>query len=72
MCGVLETLVKQTLEQRSDCADLANRAYEQHLHHGTQPTEIELVELLRQCNQRTRATFYVLDALDEAPVRMRL
>ena len=70
--GVLETLVKQTLEQRPDCAPLAQKAYEEHIHHGTQPTEGELVELLRQFNQRTRMTFYVLDVLDEAPVKIQL
>ena len=70
--GVLETLVKQTLEQRSDCTPLAQTIYDEHIHHGTQPTEGELIELLRQFNQQTKVTFYVLDALDEAPVRIRL
>ena len=70
--GILETLVKQALEKRRDFTPLAQNVYDEHIGHGTQPTEIELTELLRRFNQRTRVTFYVLDALDEAPVRIRL
>ena len=70
--GILETLVKQTLEKRPDFATLAQNVYDEHIGYDTQPTEVELIELLRQFNQRTRVTFYVLDALDEAPVRIRL
>ena len=64
--------MKQTLEKRPDFTPLAQKVYDEHILHGTQPTEIELTELLRQFNQRTRVTFYVLDALDEAPVKIRL
>ena len=69
---VLETLVKQTVEQDASSVQVVQQVYERHLRRGTQPTENELLELLRQLNERTRATFYVLDALDEAPVRIRL
>ena len=70
--GVLETLLKQTVEQHPDCVSLVQQAYETHLRHGTKPTEGELVELLSRLNQKMKAAFYVLDALDEAPVRIRL
>jgi ankyrin repeat domain-containing protein 50 len=70
--GALEVLVKQTVERHPDCMTLALRAYEPHFREGTQPTERELLELLRQFAHKRRATFYVLDALDEAPVRIRL
>ncbi|KAH6912020.1 hypothetical protein BKA70DRAFT_1559519 [Coprinopsis sp. MPI-PUGE-AT-0042] len=39
---------------------------------GTQPMEGELLQLLGQFVAKRKATFYVLDALDEAPVRIRL
>ena len=70
--GVLETLLKQTVEQHPDCMSLIQQAYETHLRHGTQPAEGELIQLLSLLNQRMKVTFYVLDALDEAPIRIRL
>ena len=51
---------------------LCEQVYSRHIKEGTQPTEEELGSLLRLFNQRFKVTFYVLDALDEAPVRIRL
>jgi ankyrin repeat domain-containing protein 50 len=70
--GILEVLVKQTVERHPECSPLCEQAYNRHLKEGTQPTEEELVSLLRLFNQQFKATFYVVDALDEAPVRIRL
>ena len=70
--GILESLVKQTIERHPDCVPLAEQVYETHIREGTRPTEEELNELLRQFVQRKKATFYILEALDEAPDRIRL
>ncbi|KAH6909913.1 ankyrin repeat-containing domain protein, partial [Coprinopsis sp. MPI-PUGE-AT-0042] len=65
--NILEILVKQTVERHAECKPLAEQAYAQHIREGTQPTEAELLQLLHQFTEATEATFYVLDALDEAP-----
>jgi ankyrin repeat domain-containing protein 50 len=70
--SVLEILVKQTVERHPECALLAEQAYARHLREKTQPTEAELLQLLRQFTETTKATFYVLDALDEAPDKVQL
>lgn len=69
---ILEILVKQTLERHSDCGSLAEEAYARHLHEKTEPTEAELLQLLQQFAKKRQATFYILDALDEAPDELRL
>ena len=69
---ILEVLVKQTVERHPECMTLAQQAYCRHLRESTQPSEDELLQLLTQFNKTMKATFYVLDALDEAPVRIRL
>jgi ankyrin repeat domain-containing protein 50 len=69
--GVLEILVKQTVERHPECASLAERAYARHVR-KTQPTETELLQLLRQFKGAFAATFYFLDALDEAPDRIQV
>ncbi|KAH6900903.1 hypothetical protein BKA70DRAFT_1115287 [Coprinopsis sp. MPI-PUGE-AT-0042] len=70
--GILEVFVKQTIERHPDCMPLAQKAYDGHLREGTQPTEGDLLLLLAGFVARRRATFYILDALDEAPVKIRL
>jgi hypothetical protein len=70
--GILEVLVKQTLERHQDLLPLAAIVYERHIHEGTEPTEEQLLELLRAFNGRKAVTFYVLDALDEAPIEIQL
>jgi hypothetical protein len=62
--NVLEVLVKQTLERQPECRDLIEQAYAQHIREGTEPTEIELLSLLRELAGRMKCTFYILDALD--------
>ena len=69
---VFEILVKQTVERHLECAFLAEQAYARHLHEKTQPTEAELFQLLHQCTETLPATFYVLEALDEAPERLQV
>ncbi|KAH6910976.1 hypothetical protein BKA70DRAFT_1100005, partial [Coprinopsis sp. MPI-PUGE-AT-0042] len=64
--NMLEILVKQTVERHPKCALLAEATYTQRLREKTQPTEAELLQLLRKFTEATEATFYVLDALDEA------
>ncbi|KAH6909650.1 hypothetical protein BKA70DRAFT_1426069 [Coprinopsis sp. MPI-PUGE-AT-0042] len=70
--GILEVFVKQTVERHPDCIPLAQQADDRHLREGTQPTEGELLLLLAEFVARRKATFYILDALDEAPVKIRL
>ncbi|KAH6905368.1 hypothetical protein BKA70DRAFT_502069, partial [Coprinopsis sp. MPI-PUGE-AT-0042] len=70
--GILEVFVKQTVERHPDCFEPARQVYDRHLHEGTQPTEEELLQLLSQFAQKRKAMFCVLDALDEAPDRIRL
>ncbi|KAH6904821.1 hypothetical protein BKA70DRAFT_1506673, partial [Coprinopsis sp. MPI-PUGE-AT-0042] len=70
--NVLETLVKQSVERHSGCALLLEATYAQHIRENTQPTEGELLQLLHQFTETTAVTFYVLDALDEAPEKLQL
>ncbi|KAH6909876.1 hypothetical protein BKA70DRAFT_1187647, partial [Coprinopsis sp. MPI-PUGE-AT-0042] len=70
--NVLEILVKQTLERHPNCVVLAEQAYARHLREKTQPSEGELLHLLHQFTETTAVTFYVLDALDEAPEKFQL
>ncbi|KAH6909872.1 hypothetical protein BKA70DRAFT_1041891, partial [Coprinopsis sp. MPI-PUGE-AT-0042] len=70
--NVLEILVKQTVERHPNCEVLAEQAYARHLREKTQPSEDELLQLLHQFTETTAATFYVLDALDEAPEKLQL
>lgn len=70
--GVLEILVKQTVERHPNCALLAEQAYARHLCERTQPTEAELLQLLDRFTEVTMTTFYVLDALDEAPEKLQV
>lgn len=68
---VLEILVKQTLERHPECRESVSRVYSLHLREGTLPPEPQLLGLLRHLNASMSITFYVLDALDEAPVRLQ-
>ncbi|KAH6909906.1 hypothetical protein BKA70DRAFT_1221560 [Coprinopsis sp. MPI-PUGE-AT-0042] len=70
--NILEILVKQTVERHSDCASLAEKAYARHLREKTLPTEEELLQLLHRFTKTKSATFYILDALDEAPDRIQI
>ncbi|KAH6911841.1 hypothetical protein BKA70DRAFT_863385 [Coprinopsis sp. MPI-PUGE-AT-0042] len=70
--NVLEILVKQTVERHAECEMLAERAYARHLREKTQPTEADLLQLLHQFTKVTEATFYFLDALDEAPDKIQI
>ena len=70
--GLLEILVKQIVERHPDCAHLAQEAYARHLSERTQPTQAELLQLLRWFTEIKEATFFVLDALDEAPEKLRV
>jgi len=69
---VLEILLKQTLERHPECRSIIEETYTQHSREGTEPTESQLVALLRRITGRMFATFYVLDALDEAPPTLQL
>ncbi|KAH6880250.1 ankyrin repeat-containing domain protein [Coprinopsis sp. MPI-PUGE-AT-0042] len=69
---VLEILVMQTLERHPDCLAVVERTYARHLRERTEPTEAQLLSLLRQLNGAMAVTFYVLDALDEAPIKIQL
>jgi hypothetical protein len=71
--AVLEILVMQTLERhRSECQSLVEQTYSRHLSERTEPTEQQLMSLLRQLVAAMSLTFYVLDALDEAPTKIQL
>lgn len=67
----LEILVKQTVERHPDCLPLVEEAYARHVREKTRPTEDELIALLGRFTG-LMVTFYVLDALDEAPTGVQL
>ena len=64
--------MKQTVERHPDCAAIAGQVYARHLSEDTQPSEAELLQLLRQFTGMKMATFYAIDALDEAPDKLQL
>lgn len=64
--------MKQTAERHPDCLSIMNSVYDIHIREKTQPTEEELLDLLRQFSKLVSVTFYVLDALDEAPVQVQV
>ncbi|KAH6885662.1 hypothetical protein BKA70DRAFT_1574268 [Coprinopsis sp. MPI-PUGE-AT-0042] len=68
---VLEVFVKQIVERRPDFLPVVQGAYAPHIQDDTQPTESQLLGLLRQLTDHVATTF-VLDALDEAPVEIQL
>ncbi|KAH6914320.1 ankyrin repeat-containing domain protein [Coprinopsis sp. MPI-PUGE-AT-0042] len=70
--NVLEVLAMQTLERHPDCLALIEETYAQHLHERTEPTEAQLLTLLGQLTKSMTATFYILDALDEAHTKTQL
>ncbi|KAH6909867.1 ankyrin repeat-containing domain protein [Coprinopsis sp. MPI-PUGE-AT-0042] len=70
--NVLEILVKQTVERHPGCALIAEEVYVRHVRERTQPTEAELLQLLHQFTEAATATFYFIDALDEAPDRIQV
>ncbi|KAH6916284.1 hypothetical protein BKA70DRAFT_1179752, partial [Coprinopsis sp. MPI-PUGE-AT-0042] len=70
--NILEVLVMQTLERHPGCLALVEQTYARHLRERTEPTETQLLALLRQLIEVMTITFYVLDALDEAPTKIRL
>jgi hypothetical protein len=69
--GFLEILVKQTVERHPHCIPLFDELYGRHIREQTQPSEKELLGLLQQLAS-TMATFYFLDALDEAPTAIQI
>jgi hypothetical protein len=69
---IIETLVMQTLERHPGCQDVIEQTYARHLREQTEPSEVELLALLRGIADRMYCTFYILDALDEAPTRIQL
>ncbi|KAH6906092.1 hypothetical protein BKA70DRAFT_452441 [Coprinopsis sp. MPI-PUGE-AT-0042] len=69
---ILEILVRQKHERHPECHALIEQAYARHLREKTDPTEAQLLSLLRQLTECMTVTFYVLDALDEAPPKIQL
>ncbi|KAH6904419.1 hypothetical protein BKA70DRAFT_1507925 [Coprinopsis sp. MPI-PUGE-AT-0042] len=69
--GVLEVLVKQSVERHPEFLPDVRDAYARHLLEDTQPTEAQLMGLLKRFTERV-TTFYTLDALDEAPPEIQL
>ncbi|KAH6889067.1 ankyrin repeat-containing domain protein [Coprinopsis sp. MPI-PUGE-AT-0042] len=70
--NILEILVMQTLERQPDCQPLVEQTYARHLSERTKPTEAQLLGLLRRLTKDMAITFYILDALDEAPTKIQL
>jgi hypothetical protein len=65
---LLEVLVKQTLERHPDSFSLFNEVYGRHIREDTEPSKGEILGLLKRFTAKAEtATFYFLDALDEAP-----
>jgi hypothetical protein len=69
---ILEVLVMQTLERHPECQVLIEQTYARHLRERTQPNEQQLLSLLRRLKESMTVTFYILDALDEAPTKIQL
>ncbi|KAH6887856.1 hypothetical protein BKA70DRAFT_71651 [Coprinopsis sp. MPI-PUGE-AT-0042] len=69
--NVLEVLVKQIAERHPDALPIVYETYALHISDATQPTESQLLGLLRQLADYVTTTF-VIDALDEAPTDMQL
>ncbi|KAH6902508.1 ankyrin repeat-containing domain protein [Coprinopsis sp. MPI-PUGE-AT-0042] len=69
---VLEVLVRQMVERHSELLQVVQETYAQHIQEGTQPTEAQLLGLLQELTKQLPATFYILDALDEAPIGIQL
>ncbi|KAH6911241.1 hypothetical protein BKA70DRAFT_55684 [Coprinopsis sp. MPI-PUGE-AT-0042] len=69
---VLAVLVKQTIERHPRYLPFLRELYDIHIREGTQPSESELLHLLRLFTALIEATFYFLDALDEAPPGVQL
>lgn len=69
---MLEVLIKQTVERHSQCYALAEQLYDQHLQEDTEPTVAELLDLLAQFTRAIPLTFYVIEALNEAPNAIQL
>ncbi|KAH6887385.1 hypothetical protein BKA70DRAFT_1122273 [Coprinopsis sp. MPI-PUGE-AT-0042] len=69
---ILETIVLQTLERHPRCQALVEQTYARHLRERTEPTEEQLLALLHQLVDSMLGTFYILDALDEAPTKLQL
>jgi hypothetical protein len=69
---ILEVLVMQTLERHPECQALVEQTYARHLRERTEPNEQQLLSLLRRLTESMAATFYILDALDEAPTKIQL
>ncbi|EAU90015.2 ankyrin repeat domain-containing protein 50 [Coprinopsis cinerea okayama7 len=65
---ILESLVKQFLHTDPSLADLAEHLHKQHSESKTRPTQRELLDLLRQFENKFDVVFYVIDGLDEALV----
>ncbi|KAH6911342.1 hypothetical protein BKA70DRAFT_1460660 [Coprinopsis sp. MPI-PUGE-AT-0042] len=63
----LLVLVKQTIERHANCIPIFNDVFARHIREKTPPSELGLVQLLRRFSEVIAATFYFLDALDEAP-----
>jgi ankyrin repeat domain-containing protein 50 len=68
----LEVLVKQSLEQHPGFDRLVAAVYVPHLRLETEPTEEEILQLLKQFVGVVLSTSYFLDALDEAPAEIRI
>ncbi|KAH6911215.1 ankyrin repeat-containing domain protein [Coprinopsis sp. MPI-PUGE-AT-0042] len=68
----LAVLVKQTIERHPRYLPFIRALYDRHIREGTQPSESELLHLLRLFTALIEATFYFLDALDEAPPGVQL
>ncbi|KAH6911328.1 hypothetical protein BKA70DRAFT_1185879 [Coprinopsis sp. MPI-PUGE-AT-0042] len=68
----LEVLVKQTIERHSSCIPTCKELYARHIREKTRPSDAELLQLLRKFSTLMEATFYFLEALDEAPSDIQL
>ncbi|KAH6909762.1 hypothetical protein BKA70DRAFT_1471887 [Coprinopsis sp. MPI-PUGE-AT-0042] len=70
--GLLEVLVKQTVERHPHCLPLFDKLFVGHILEKTQPSEEELLSLYQRFSGTMVATFCVLDAFDEAPPEIQI
>jgi hypothetical protein len=62
---ILESLVKQIIEDHAELSPLAEGLYEAHARRKTKPNEKELIGLLSRFIESGKTLIFVLDALDE-------
>ncbi|KAL8791314.1 MAG: hypothetical protein Q9195_005933 [Heterodermia aff. obscurata] len=65
LANLLSSLARQFISQRNLIPDTLRSSYSRHTKNGTQPSHVELLELLADVASEFSSLFLVIDALDE-------